>query len=300
MTPRDVRAGLGYAVFAYAFWGAVPAYVQLMRGIDGFELIGWRILASLAAAVLLLAVSRGFGRLRSVLRDRGAVRWLALAGVAILVNWTAFVIGILADRVLETSLGYFLNPLVSVVLAVVVLGERLTPLQWSAVGLGALGVVVMVVGYGEVPWISLILALSFGTYGLIKKRVGASVDALSGFTVETLAAAPLALAMMGVAIAANGMTLLSAGAGGVWATAGFGLVTAIPLLAFAAAARRISLTAIAFTQYLAPSLSFIFGAFVMHEPMPLARWVGFGLVWGSLALVSLDLVVRLGRGRASA
>lgn len=286
------RAGIGYAVFAYAFWGVVPVYVQLMRGIDGFELIGWRLVASVVVAVALVTVTRGWARLAAVARSRRDLGLLSLAGLTVLANWTAFVVGILSDRVLETSLGYFLNPLVSVVLAVLFLGERLRPLQWTAVAVGAVGVLVMVVAYGEVPWVGLTVAVSFGCYGLIKKRLSGEVDALSGFTIETVAALPAALVMMGVAIALGGVTLGANGAVGVWATAGFGLVTAVPLLAFAAAARRVSLTALAFTQYLAPIISFLFGAFVMHEPMPLERWIGFGLVWASLVLVSIDLLRR--------
>ncbi|MCR8670859.1 EamA family transporter RarD [Agrococcus sp. HG114] len=284
--------GLWYALFAYAFWGVVPVYLQLTKGIDGFELIGWRVLASVAVAFGLVAMTRGWARLRGILRSRRDTWTLVVAGHAVLVNWTAFIIGVLTDRVLETSLGYFLNPLVSVVLAVLFLGERLRPVQWVAVGLGAVGVIVMVVGYGEVPWIGLIVALSFGVYGLIKKRVGGSVDALSGFTIETTAALPASLVMLAVAISLHGVTVGANGAAGIWGTVGLGLVTAIPLLAFAAAARRISLTALAFTQYLAPIISFLFGAFVMLEPMPLERWIGFCLVWLSLVLVSVDLLGR--------
>ncbi|MDR7233332.1 EamA family transporter RarD [Agrococcus sediminis] len=289
------RAGIWYAVFAYAFWGVVPVYLQLTKGIDGFELIGWRVIASVVVGFALVAATRGWSRLAGVLRSRRDTVSLVLAGCAVLVNWTAFFIGVLSDRVLETSLGYFLNPLVSVVLAVAFLGERLRPVQWVAVGLGALGVLVMVVGYGEVPWIGLTVALSFGVYGLIKKRVGGSVDALSGFTIETVAALPAALVMMGIAISLQGVTVGANGAAGIWGTVGLGVITAVPLLAFAAAARRISLTALAFTQYLAPIISFLFGAFVMLEPMPLERWIGFALVWASLALVSLDLLGRHAR-----
>jgi chloramphenicol-sensitive protein RarD len=292
MSEQRTRSGLWYAVFAYAFWGVVPVYLQLTKGIDGFELIGWRVIASVAVAFALVAMTRGWGRLRGILRSRRDTWTLVIAGNAVLINWTAFIVGVLADKVLETSLGYFLNPLVSVVLAVLFLGERLRPAQWVAVGLGAVGVLVMIIGYGEVPWIGLTVALSFGVYGLIKKRVGGSVDALSGFTVETVAALPASLVMLAVAISINGVTVGANGAAGIWATAGIGLVTAIPLLAFASAARRISLTALAFTQYLAPIISFLFGAFVMMEPMPLERWIGFALVWASLALVSVDLLGR--------
>jgi len=289
---EHTRSGIWYAVFAYAFWGFLPVYLQLTRGIDGIELIGWRVISSVIVAFALVAMTRGWRRLAAVLRSRKDTVSLALAGLAVLVNWTAFVVGVLSDRVLETSLGYFLNPLVSVVFAVLFLGERLRPLQWAAVGLGAIGVLVMIIGYGEVPWIGLIVAFSFGTYGLIKKRVGGSVDALSGFTIETVAALPVSLIMMGVAISLQGLTVGANGAMGIWGAAGFGLVTAIPLLAFAAAARRVSLTAIAFTQYMTPIMTFLFGAFIMQEPMPLERWIGFILVWASLVLVSIDLVSR--------
>lgn len=286
------RAGLGYALFAYFVWGLLPIYLQLTRGIEGFELIGWRVISSVVVAFALVAMTRGWARMRQVLRSRRDTWTLVAAGHAVLINWTAFVIGVLSDRVLETSLGYFLNPLVSVVLAVIFLGERLRVLQWIAVGLGAVGVGVMIVGYGEVPWVGLLVAFSFGTYGLIKKRVGGSVDALSGFTIETVAVLPASLAMMAFAFAAHGVTLGANGLTGILGAAGFGIVTAVPLLAFAAATRRIPLTWVAFTQYLAPSMTFLFGAFVMHEPMPLERWIGFACVWASVLLVSSDLLGR--------
>jgi chloramphenicol-sensitive protein RarD len=289
---EQARAGLWYALFAYVFWAFVPVYLQLTKGVDGFELIGWRVLSSIVVAFALVAMTRGWLRLRAVLRSRRDSWTLVLAGHAVLINWTTFVIGVLTDRVLETSLGYFLNPLVSVVFAVLFLGERLRPLQWVAVGLGAVGVGVMVVAYGEVPWIGLIIALSFGTYGLIKKRVGGSVDALSGFTIETVAALPASMAMLAFALVTGGLTVAANGAASVLGAVGFGIVTAVPLLAFAAATRRIPLSWIAFMQYLTPTLTFLFGAFVMHEPMPSERWVGFALVWLSLVLFSVDLLGR--------
>lgn len=289
---RTPRAGIWFAALAYVWWGVLPAYLQLAKPIDGFELIGWRVISSVVVAFALVALTGGWSRLAGVLRSRGDALTLVFAGMAVLGNWTVFTVGVLADRVLDTSLGYFLNPLVSVVLAVAFLGERLRPLQWVAVALGAAGVLVMVVGYGEVPWVALAVAGTFGVYGLLKKRVGGTVDALSGFTVETVAALPAALVMMGVAMALGGVTIGANGAVGIWATVGLGVVTAVPLLAFAAAARRISLTALAFMQYLAPLLSFVFGAFVMLEPMPLERWIGFALVWASLLLVSLEMAGR--------
>lgn len=287
---QHVKAGLGYALFAYLWWSFLPAYLQLTKGIDGFELIGWRVISSVIVAFALVAATRGWVRMRQVLRSRRDTWTLVIAGHAVLINWTAFVVGVLSDRVLETSLGYFLNPLVSIVLAVVFLGERLRPLQWVAVALGAVGVGVMIVGYGEVPWVGLIVAGSFGAYGLIKKRVGGSVDALSGFTIETTAALPAALVMMAIAFTIGGVTVGNNGVAGIVGAAGFGIVTAVPLLAFAAATRRIPLTWIAFLQYLVPIMTFMFGAFIMLEPMPIERWIGFAFVWASVALISIELV----------
>ena len=293
----ESRKGLFYALGAYLLWGVMPLYVVLMSGINAVELVGWRVLASLVFAAIFLSVLGGWRRVRALFANWRAMLWLSAAGITILVNWTTFAIAVLSDRVLDTSLGYFLNPLVSVILAVLLLGERMRPLQWVAAGLMVVAVVVMIVGYGTVPIIALILAASFGTYGMLKKRIGAKVDALAGFTVETTATLPFAIGMLVVVGTTTGLTVVDSPPQMPWLIAGFGLMTALPLLLFAAAARRLTLVMLAFLQYLAPSMSFVFGVFLLGEPMPIERLLGFAVVWLALIVLTADTVLEARRTR---
>lgn len=296
---KDAGRGLALAIGAYAVWGVVPMYVVLMQGVGAIELIGWRVLASLAVAAIIVTIVRGWGAVRTVLRDRRSLGFLAASGVAILVNWTVFASAVLTGHIIETSLGYFLNPIVSVLLAVVVLHERLRPAQWVAVGISGLAVVVLVVAYGEFPWIAIALAAAFGVYGLLKKQVGVKVDAITGFTLETAATVPFALVMLIGSSIILGPTIVDVSPLVQLAVVGFGVVTAVPLMLFSAAARRVSLTTLGFTQYLAPTISLLFGWLVMHEPMPPERLAGFALVWLSLVVLMVDLVVAGRRRRRS-
>ena len=297
-TPEsETRKGLLLALGAYVLWGVMPLYVVLMTGINAIELVGWRVLASLVFAALFLTVLGGWRRVRALYANWRALLWLSAAGIAILANWTTFAVAVLSDRVLDTSLGYFLNPLVSVVLAVLLLGERMRPLQWAAAALMVVAVVVMIIGYGSVPVVALILAVSFGTYGALKKKVGAKVDALAGFTVETTATLPFAIGMLVFVGAGGGLTIAGAGPHMGWLVFGFGLMTALPLLLFSAAARRLPLVMLAFLQYLAPSMSFVFGVFLLGEPMPLERLLGFAVVWLALVVLTIDTVMHANRSR---
>lgn len=288
---REPGKGLALALGAYLIWGTMPMYLVLMTGVAPIELIGWRILSSIVVAAIIVTVVRGWGAVRDAVRDRRTMLWLTFAGLAILVNWTCFATGALTGRILETSLGYFLNPILSIVLGVLVLRERLRPAQWVAVGISVVAVAALIVGYGSFPWIALLIACSFGTYGLLKKQVGSRVDAITGFTLETASTIPASIIMLVVSIALVGPTVAQVGPLAQWAVVGFGVFTAVPLMLFAAAARRVSLVTLGFSQYLAPILGFAFGAFVMHEPMPLERWIGFGLVWVSLAVLTIDMLV---------
>lgn len=296
---KDAGRGLALAIGAYAVWGVVPMYVVLMQGVGAIELIGWRVLASLAVAAIIVTIVRGWGAVRTVLRDRRSLGFLAASGVAILVNWTVFASAVLTGHIIETSLGYFLNPILSVLLAVVVLHERLRPAQWVAVGISGLAVVVLVVAYGEFPWIAIALAAAFGVYGLLKKQVGVKVDAITGFTLETAATVPFALVMLIGSSIILGPTIVDVSPLVQLAVVGFGVVTAVPLMLFSAAARRVSLATLGFTQYLAPTISLLFGWLVMHEPMPPERLAGFALVWLSLVVLMVDLVVAGRRRRRS-
>nr|WP_312855261.1 EamA family transporter RarD [Agromyces agglutinans] len=290
------RSGLAYAVSAYLLWGVLPLYFLALAPTGAFEIVAWRILLSLVFCALLLTVTRTWRSLAALLRDRRVVFTMGLAGVLIFVNWQAYVYATLSDQVVEAALGYFINPIVTVFLGVLVLRERLNPTQWVAVGISLTAVVVLAVGYGRMPWIALVLAFSFGFYGLIKKRVGPKVDAVSGLTLETAWLAPVAAVQLIVVATTSGLTL---GANGAWHAVLLllaGAVTAVPLLLFAAASRRLPLIHMGFIQYFAPFIQFLVGVFVLHEPMPPERWVGFGLVWLALIVLTFDLV----RGARSA
>lgn len=261
------------------------------------ELIGWRICCSVAFGALVVTAVRGWRRVREIASDWWTLGTLALGGVFVAVNWLLYVTAVATGHTVEGALGYFLNPLVSIVLALLVERERLRPLQWGAVGLATVAVVVLTVGYGRPPWIAIGLACSFGLYGLVKKRVGVRVDAIGGFFVETAILIPVGIACLVVAgVAFGGVTAFSLGGGHLAILAASGIVTALPLLLFAAATKRLTLVEVALMQYIAPITQFVIGVWVFHEVMPVERWIGFAIVWGALVLFSADLVLA-GRGR---
>ena len=182
---RTRGAGLALAIGSYVLWGFLPAYFVVLAPAGPFEVVGWRIVFSVVFCAILITATRGWGRFAALLRDRRSVLVLGIAGALIWANWTVFVLATLSGQVVQGSLGYFINPIVTVLLGVIVLRERLRPAQWVAVGVSAVAVVVIAVGYGQFPWISLALAFSFGLYGFVKKRIGGQVDAVSGLTIET-------------------------------------------------------------------------------------------------------------------
>ncbi|QAY74910.1 EamA family transporter RarD [Agromyces protaetiae] len=284
------RAGLAYAVGAYVLWGFLPVYFIALAPSGPIEIVAWRILLSLVFCALLLSVTRTWRPFIALLRDRRVVLTMGLAGVLIFINWQTYVYATVTDQVVEAALGYFINPIVTVFLGVIVLRERLNAVQWTAVGISILAVVVLAFGYGQLPWIALVLAFSFGFYGLIKKRVGPRVDAVSGLTLETVWLAPLAGAQLVFVAMTSGLTMGTAGAGHTTLLLLAGAITAIPLLLFAAASRRLPLIQMGFIQYFAPFIQFLVGVFVLHEPMPFERWIGFALVWVALVVLTFDAV----------
>lgn len=295
--PRERALGGVYAFTAYFLWGFLPLYFLLLAPTGPFELVAWRILLSLGFCAILLTVLRGWRRLIEIMRQPRLLLWTAVAGALIYVNWQVYIVAALSGHVIEASLGYFMNPIVTVVLGVVVLRERLRLTQWIAVGVAAIAVGVIVVGYGAFPWIALTLAFSFGIYGLVKKKLGPSVDAVSGLTLESLWLVPIAT---GILIVVGTTSGLSFGAEGPWHTVLLslvGVVTAVPLLLFAAGARRVPLTVIGLLQFIAPILQFIIGAWLLGEPMPLERWIGFGLVWIALIVLTIDSLVNARRAQ---
>lgn len=292
MADRDVgaaeneRRGLGYGIAAYALWGAFPLYWPLLEPANTIEILAQRMLWSLAVVGVLLWFTHGWARVRAVLRVPSQ-RWrLCAAAVLVSVNWGVYIWGVNAGHVIETSLGYFINPLFTVLLGVGLLGEHLRRWQWLAVAIGALAVVVLAVDYGRPPWIALVLAFTFGMYGYLKKRV--SVGAVESLAIETgFLAVPAAIAMAVVAIRGDA-TFATHGAGHAGLLAATGLVTVAPLLLFGAAARRLPLTTLGLVQYLAPVLQFAVGVGIRHEPLPPARLAGFMLVWLALTILSVD------------
>ena len=282
------RDGFLAALVAYGLWGLLPAYFVALDPSGPVEILALRIVLSLVFCLVILAVMRRLSRTTALLRDRNILKLSALAAVLILINWSVYVYASLNQFIVEAALGYFINPLVTVALGVIVLKEKLRPLQWGALGLAVAAVVVLAVGYGSVPVISLTLAFSFGFYGFVKNRMGPAVKSLDSLTLETLWLTPIALGLLVWVSLTSGLSL---GTLGPWHTALLlmaGAVTSIPLLFFGAAARRLPLSVIGLMQYLAPIMQFIFGVAIMGEPMPLERWIGFSLVWIALVILSVD------------
>ena len=293
---QSTRTGLIAGVGAYALWGVLPLYFLSMRPAGPFEIVALRVLFALAFCAILLTATKGWARFAGLVRQPRVAFTMGIAGILIFINWQVYLYGALNGHVVETSLGYFINPIVSVFLGVIFLGEKLRPAQWAAVALSLVAVVVLAVGYGSVPWIALALAFSFGLYGFIKKRVGGQVDAVSGLTMETAWLVPVAVVELIVVGATTGIVFGTAGAGNTAILLSAGVVTAIPLLLFATAASRLPLTVIGFLQYFAPILQFIIGITVANEEMPPERLLGFGIVWLALIVLSVDAIAA-GRAR---
>ena len=281
------RAGLGYGLAAYGLWGVLPLYFVVLAPASPTEILGWRIVLSLIFCVLLLAVAKQVHSAFLLLRYPRTALLTALAGVLILINWGIFVIATQTGHVVDAALGYFINPLVTAFLGVVILREKLRPAQWVALGVGTTAVVVLMVGYGQFPWIALGLAFSFGFYGFVKKSLG-QMPALTGLALETLWVTPIAVVMLwwvagesGLEIAVNGVWLLVL-------LGSAGVVTSVPLLLFAAATRRLPLTSVGLLQYLNPILQALVGIVILAEPMPLERWWGLGLIVVALGIFVTD------------
>ncbi|RLZ02614.1 EamA family transporter RarD, partial [Kocuria tytonicola] len=287
---RRVRAGVGYGFGAYAIWGLLPLYFVLLAPAAPYEIVAMRILFSLLFCLLLLAVTGGLRQYARLFRDRQALLALGLAGVLIAGNWLLYTVAATTGHTLEASLGYFINPIVAILLGVIVLHEKLRPLQWAAIAVGIVAVLVMAVFYGSVPWLSLGLAFSFGFYGLVKSRLGSRYSALVTLTGETTMITPLALVAVAVLGTHGGITLASEGAGHFLLMLSAGVITAVPLLLFGAAASRLPLSTVGMIQYVAPIGQFVLAVAVFHEAMPPERWVGFALVWCAVVLLVLDAV----------
>lgn len=285
---QSSRAGLALGLGAYLLWGFLPLFFPLLEPAGPLEIIAHRVVWSLLFCVLALVVTGTWGQFVAALRTPRTLGILAVAAVLVGANWLVFVIGVLSGHTVDAALGYYINPLLTVALAVLVLGERMRVAQWVAIGIGGVAVVVITAGLGRLPWIALVLAATFALYGLIKNRVGRGVTAVASLAVETAVLTPVAL----VYLWWLGMTGTAAwgehGTPHMLALVASGVVTAVPLLLFGAAARRLPLRVIGLLQYITPTMQFLVGVLVFGEEMPAARWAGFGLVWLALVVLTVD------------
>jgi chloramphenicol-sensitive protein RarD len=282
---EEERKGLLYGTAAYLLWGVFPLYFPLCEPAGTPEILAERMAWSLLVMLAVLRFGPGFGGVRTVLGDRRRFGLLAAAAVFISVNWGTYIYGVNTGHVVETSLGYFINPLFTIVLGVVVLGERLRFFQWVAVGIGAVSVLVIAIDYGRPPWIALILAFSFGMYGFCKKR--ADVGAVDSLTVETGVQFVPALIAIGVIAAQGNLVFGTRPDTSLWLV-GLGFITVVPLLFFAAGTRRLPLSVVGLLQYLAPVLQFSVGVGIRHESLPATEFIGFCLVWLALIVLTVD------------
>ena len=282
---REHQIGLLLGAAAWIMWGLFPLYFALLDSVSPIEIVAHRVIWSMIFMVIVITAVRGWNRVRSHLSWR-TVGILAAAAVLLSVNWLVYVYAVSSDQVVQASLGYFINPLVSVALGVVVLKERMRRMQWVAIGIAAIAVLILTISYGALPWIALVLAISFGFYGLLKKFAG--IGSLESLTIETALLAPFALLLL--------FTMEMRGEA-IFAVDGWGIsillillgpVTALPLLAFGAAANRIPLSTLGALQYLTPVLQFLLGVLIFSEPMPSSRWIGFVFVWIALVVFATD------------
>ncbi|GGD68643.1 EamA family transporter RarD [Croceicoccus mobilis] len=280
--------GLPFAIGAYTLWGFIPLYLVLLNAVPPFALVGWRILWTIPICALIIVLRGQWPDVKAALLHRRTLGWLVISGVLITVNWVTYIIAVQRGAFYAASLGYYINPLVNVLLGTVFLHERLSRFQWLAVGVAAIGIAILAFEAGDTLYISLILAFSFAFYGLVRKRV--PVGALPGLTIEALVLAVPAAITIGLT------TTGESGLSGDWHIQallfGAGIWTAIPLLLFATAARRMSYSRLGFVQFLAPTIVFILGLTVLDEPLDMLRLVSFIFIWVAIAIFCADLLHR--------
>jgi chloramphenicol-sensitive protein RarD len=284
----EVRRGTLYGFLAYGIWGLFPLYFAALEPSGAWEILAHRILWTLAFCAVVLLIRRDLGWIRPFLARRRLVAGITVAAFLIAGNWVIYVLAVITGRTYEAALGYFLNPIVTVALGVVVLRERLRPLQWVAVAVGAVAAVYLTVAGGVLPWISLTLAFSFGLYGLVKKKVGASLEAMHSLAAETGVLAPVAVVVIVVLAASGSTTFAGHGPPHTALLVLSGVVTAVPLLLFAAAARRIPLVTVGLIQFVTPVLQLLVGVTVLGEHVSARLWAGFGIVWVALLILTVD------------
>ncbi|WP_428636762.1 EamA family transporter RarD [Shewanella sp.] len=294
MADIEYRKGVVLAICAYCFWGFAPLYFKLLDHVSATEILLHRVLWSFVFMLVLMQFIGGFAKLRALFRQPKQLGVLAITSILIAGNWLLFIWAINNDHMLDASLGYFINPLINVLLGMIFLQERLRKLQWAAVSLAFTGVLIQLISFGSIPVVSLALAASFGLYGLLRKKV--NVDAKTGLLVETAILVPVALLYLvtnfeTISVMENSvqMNLLLLAAG---------VVTSVPLLCFAGAATRIPLSMLGFFQYIGPSIMFIMAVSVFNEPFDLEKGITFAFIWSALVIFTLDLALKSRRKQA--
>ncbi len=293
---RDL--GLAYASGAYFLWGLFPLYFVLLSAATPWEIVAARMVTALAFCALLVTITRQWSSIKALLRNP-KTRWSSLAGgFFIALNWTLYIVAVTTGHVLEASLGYFMNPLMVVIIGLVVLRERLRVWQLIAVLFATAAVLVIAIGYGSVPWLSLAMAGTWAVYAFIKKKTGEEIPPLQGLTLETLWLFPVGVGLLIWVGMSGQLTWFELGPLHAALMTLSGLVTVIPLVMYAAGARRLDMVTTGMLQFIAPIMIFLIGAFVQHEPMPLSRWIGFGFIWLAVVAFIIDLILSAKRNRS--
>ena len=292
-----MQPGILYAASAYILWGLFPLYFRALQGIAPQEILSHRISWALLFLVMVLAARRQWQWLAKVAREPKILAWFAASSTLLSVNWYIYIWSVNDGHVIDSSLGYFMNPLVNVLLGYLLLHERLRPVQWLAIALAASGVAWLAWQAGHLPWIGLSLAFSFGLYGLLRKT--AALGALEGLSLETVLLFPFAFGYLAYLAWRGENGFLQAQSATQWLLAAAGPITAIPLLLFAAGARRIRMATLGLLQYIAPTIQLLLGVLLYHEPFGGARLVGFAVIWAALAVYSLEGLLQAWRGKTN-
>lgn len=289
-----VRLGFFAALGAYLIWGSLPLYIRAMNHVSAFELLAHRIIWSVPTAIVLIAVAANWRDVRAAFSGSN-LKWLALSGILIGANWSTYIWAVNADRAMEASLGYFINPLMNVLLGMVIFSEKLRRAQWVAVLIAAAGVAVIAFAFGRVPWVALVLCVTFGAYSVIRKQV--AIDSRAGFLVEVALLAPVALVWLTWFANQPGGRWMGEGGTDVFLLMAAGPITAVPLILFALAAKRLKLSTIGMMQYIGPTIQFLIALLVFREGFSTLHAIGFAGIWTALVIFTADSLMGEAKAR---
>ncbi|MBD7912488.1 MULTISPECIES: EamA family transporter RarD [Clostridium] len=283
---NEKNIGVIYAAAAYTLWGVLPVYWKLIDSVFSMEILSNRIVWAFVFTIIIIAVTKQWGELRRIAKDKKQMLYIFIASILIAFNWGLYIWAVNSDKIVDASLGYYINPLFAVALGVVIFKEKLSFLQGGALFVAFIGVIIKTLQYGKIPWISLGLAISFALYGAIKKSIKA--NSIVGLTLETTMLTPAALAYIAARQFSGVSAFQKEGVVVIILLIGAGVVTAIPLLLFASGARRLPMSVLGFTQYISPTISLLIGIFVYHESFTALDMIGFCFIWVALAIYSIS------------